>query len=362
VLPGWSEEAFSAWWDARVDRLLQGVLDAGACPPCGQDRGANRYGTAAGAAAAPLPGGQPAHGLPATQRELDGKDQRPQTVTYSLPTLRGTPREHANMSTAPARFWDLSTRACKFGYLSRGNATARQRPSAFALVRRPNAQISRRMLMQCLTTAPSSHLNRFPATPLQVRCGLVQNPSVDRCLSPQLAAILSVQLAPGSSAYCPDVREQPRTVTSAAPGQREPASQGTRGRDGTESSDRQPHRGRPNDPQAGGVLVPGDLSGGGDLGAARAAARSSRPGREAPLPARGCGGAVPERFQPEGAMTASRITITPAPAATHRLPGTASGDIRGGDHRHDRTAARHGQDSSSCSTTGTASSRAGPGG
>jgi hypothetical protein len=31
----------------------------------------------------------------------------------------------------------------------------------------------------------------------------------------------------GSSAYCPDVREQPRAVTSAVPGQCEPASQGT---------------------------------------------------------------------------------------------------------------------------------------
>ena len=30
-----SVKAFLAWWDARVDRLPQGFLDAGARPPCG---------------------------------------------------------------------------------------------------------------------------------------------------------------------------------------------------------------------------------------------------------------------------------------------------------------------------------------
>jgi hypothetical protein len=68
------------------------------------------------------------------------------------------------MSTVTCRFLVLEqrTRACKFGYLSSGNATSGQLPLTFALARWPNAQTSRRMLMQCSTTALSAHLNRFP--------------------------------------------------------------------------------------------------------------------------------------------------------------------------------------------------------
>src|SRR6185437_8717827 len=75
--------------------------------------------------------------------------------------------------------------------------------------------------------------------------------------------------------------------------------------DGAVPPRRQPvrHERGADDPRAGGPDVPGDLGGGGVVGAARAAAGSQERGREAPVPARGRRGAVPQRHEVEDTMT-----------------------------------------------------------
>ncbi len=113
------------------------------------------------------------------------------------------------------------------------------------------------------------------------------------------------------------------------------------------------------DPQAGRVPVPGDVIGGGDLGAVRAVARGPHRDRETPLPARRCGGTDAARFQAADAMTGNRITIPAGPArrcarcgalGTHyltcpilRLPrvvGSASGRLEPGELAATRSWAR----------------------
>jgi hypothetical protein len=137
-------------------------------------------------------------------------------------------------------------------------------------------------------------------------------------------------------------------------------------RDNANSHDRHPRGRGPDDPKAGSVPVPGDLSGGGELGAPREPARDPQPGGQAPVPARRCAGAAREQVAAEGAMTGDLIRITLQPTATgghpaargarslERWPRPGVGNVPDGDHRQDRAVGRV-QDSSSCTTAGRAS-------